>query len=155
MCIFIWFIWINHSLFIYNIQWTKQGNYTKGKPPKKIHTLCEISQKIRDPLPLFLNNFSHFLNLKIVVFAIIRSLWMRGIDIKMFLLFDSLTPHGQVSTKVRLSPHVQSSPHVRSSPHIQLSPHVQSSPHVRSSPPLSLIIPGGQSWNIRQTKWEK
>ena len=54
----------------------------KKKQEKKFTTVVNYLQKWRTPpLPLFHNKFSRFRNLKIdVFFAIIKSLWMRGID---------------------------------------------------------------------------
>ena len=62
------------------------------KNDKKLHTYCVIYLKKWTPLPLFHRNFSHFLDLKIDIFAIIKSLRMREIDIKMLQLFDPIFP---------------------------------------------------------------
>ena len=84
-----------------------------GKPAKKWKIISHECY-----LKIWRTISATFRTSNLMFFAIIKSPWMRGIDVKMFLLFDPV------------SPHLWSSPHIWSSPYVQLSPHVQSSPHI-------------------------
>ena len=92
------FVYFSDCIIGINMFYSKIDNHQvkklilTGKPPKKnvkkLHTLCELSQKIRDPpSPYFTTISATFWTWKSKFFAIMKSLWIRGIDLKMFLLF--------------------------------------------------------------------